>query len=595
MPKKPNLPKLVHQKDKATQLAKKIGDKAVDLQVSSTKHLNKHISKKVGNIKGGKRFVFGWLLLVVLLIAISGVSFIYVNRSSQVIAARDGGTYTEGVVGGFHNLNPLFSSGAIDDSVSRLIFNGLFRYDSEGVLVPDLAEKYTVEEDKKTYIVTLKKNIPWHDGRILNAEDVVFTIKTIQNPVARSTLFASWQGIEVSAIGDNQVKFTLQAPFAPFPNSLTVAILPQHILSQINVETLRTAPFNTAPVGTGPFKFTALRNEDGKQQQLETKSNPQYFRGSPRIDRFNIHTYPEEAVLLESLKNREITAAVDLRSSAVSQIGHDKNITTAGIPLNSGIFAFFNNESPQLKDTQVRVALAEAINRQSILDLFKARYTPLATPLLPTQLGYTDEFAQKTDVIAATKALDAAGWVKQADGIRAKDGQKLTLQMTTVNSAEYSSLAANLQKQWKTIGVDVQPQLLDAEQLQQTALSTHSYDILLYGISMGQDPDVYVYWHSSRSQKDGLNFSQWKSARADSSLTTARTRLEPVLRIARYKTFQDEWAKSAPAVALYQPQVNYSFHENAKGFTPSPSNDASNRLTNVETWTVNTKRVQKTP
>ena len=68
-----------------------------------------------------------------------------------------------------------------------------------------------------------------------------------------------------------------------------------------------------------------------------------------------------------------------------------------------------------------------------------------------------------------------------------------------------------------------------------------------------------------------------------------------MLRIARYKTFQDEWAKSAPAVALYQPQVNYSFHENAKGFTPSPSNDASNRLTNVEMWTVNTKRVQKTP
>ena len=152
-------------------MAKKIGDKAVDLQVSSTKHLNKHISKKVGNIKGSKRFVFGWLLLVILLIVICSFSFVYVNRSSQQISARNGGTYTEGVVGSFHNLNPLFSSGAIDDSVSRLIFNGLLRYDDEGSLVPDLAEKYTVEEDKKTYIVTLKKDVPWHDGRMLNAEE----------------------------------------------------------------------------------------------------------------------------------------------------------------------------------------------------------------------------------------------------------------------------------------------------------------------------------------------------------------------------------------------------------------------------------------
>lgn len=589
------MPKPSKSKERTARLAKKVGDKAIGLQISSSDHISKYIKKRRANIKGNKRFVFGWLFLVFALTVMSVVSFVFINNASKVNAPRSGGTYSEGAIGEVRNLNPLFSGGSIDDSVAKLLFNGLFRYDTEGKLVPDLAEKITVEEDKQSYVVTLKQGVSWHDGREFTADDVVFTIESVQNAASRSTAYASWQGVKVAALNSHKVKFTLKAPFSPFPNSLTLPIVPQHILGQIGPEKLRTASFNTSPVGTGPFVFTALRSEGGRHQQVEFKKNSRYFRGEPKIDRFTLRTFPDEAELVDALRERNITAAVDLSGSTVSELQRNKNIKTAGIPLNSGVYAFFNNESPQLKDSAVRLALAQAINRQSVLDMFQSRYTPLGTPLLPSQLGYTDEFIQKTDVEAAKKALDAAGWAVQSDGIRAKDGQKMELQMATVSSAQYSTLAGDLQKQWKAVGVKIKPQLLSAEQLQQNALSTHSYDILLYGISIGYDPDVYVYWHSSQARKDGLNFSQWKSGRADSSLETARTRLEPVLRIARYKTFQDEWAKSAPAVGLYQPRVNYSYHQNAKGFIPATSNDASNRLTNVETWTVNTERVQKTP
>ena len=229
------------------------------------------------------------------------------------------------------------------------------------------------------------------------------------------------------------------------------------------------------------------------------------------------------------------------------------------------------------------------------MKLFQARYAPLKTPLLDSQLGYDASSAQQTNIIEAEKALDGAGWLKQANGIRAKGGVPLELGLTTVNSAQYSALAGELQKQWATAGVSIKPQLLTSEQLQQNALSAHSYDILLYGISIGHDPDVYAYWHSSQARSGGLNFSEWKSSRADASLEVARTRLEPVLREARYKTFQDEWVKSAPAVALYQPRANYSYHQNATGFVPYASNNASDRLTNVEDWTVSTKSVNQTP
>ncbi len=589
------MPDFSKQRAKTSKLVKKVSGHAVDLQSNSSQHIAKYVTKRTNRIAGTKRFMAAWLSLVALLSVVTFGTLIQLQRSVRVPSPTPGGTYTEGLIGSVNNLNPLFSGGALDDSAARLIFNGLLRYDTEGKLVPDLASDWKVDESRKVYTITLQPGVKWHDNQPVTAEDVVYTINTIKNPETRSTAFASWQGITVKALNEKEVSFELPAPFAPFPNALTVAILPKHLLGEVQANQLRTSSFNTNPVGTGPFAFSTLRDVGGKEQQIELSANKAYFRGEPKLSRFVLHTYPDDETLAQALRNREITAAVDLKSDTVKQFAADNSIRPVDIPLNSGVFAFFKTSSPILGDAKIRVALAQAINRQSILELFDARYAPLKTPLLESQLGYDTQYVQQTSLVEAEKALDAAGWVKQANGIRAKDGLPMELGLTTVNSAQYSALAGVLQGQWAKIGVSIKPQLLTPEQLQQNALAAHSYDILLYGISIGHDPDVYAYWHSSQARVGGLNFSEWKSSRADSSLEVARTRLEPVLRGARYKTFQDEWLKSAPAVALYQPRVNYSYHQNAQGFVSFASNNASDRLTNVEEWTVNTRAVEQTP
>ncbi len=589
------MPKFLKQREKTNQLVKKVGDKALDLQSSSSQHVTKYVTRRAKNIAGARRFVAGWLGLVLLLSVLTLVGIVRVFSASQVPASASGGTYTEGMIGNFTNLNPLFGSGTLDDSASRLIFNGLLRYDTNGTLVPDLAEDVKIEEDRKTYTVSIKPGVLWHDGQPFTAKDVAFTMNAIQNSETRSPLFSSWQGIKVTAVNQQEVKFELPAAFAPFTNALTVPILPEHLLTDIPFDRIRSSAFNNQPVGTGPFVFSALRNEQGKEQQLELSANKKYFRGAPKLERFFIHTYPNDSDMAQALKNREITAAVDLNAESVKNFSKDTSIRPVDIPLNSGVFAFFKTSSPTLENNSVRSALAYAINREAVLNLFDTRYAPLKNPLLPSQLGYDASFSQSTNVTEAGRLLDAAGWVMQPGGVRAKDGVPLELNLTTVNSSQYTALAGELQKQWGKIGVRIKSQLLTPEQLQQTALTAHSYDILLYGISLGHDPDVYAYWHSSQARTNGLNFSEWKSARADSSLEVARTRLESVLRTARYKTFQDEWLKGAPAVALYQPRVNYAYHQNANGFIPVAANNASDRLTNVEDWTVVTKRVDQTP
>lgn len=587
--------KLSKHTAKTTQLAKKVGEHASELQAASSKQVNKYVLRRRSKFAGAKRFVAGWMLLALLICLGTFGSLFYVQKAASTAKPIAGGTYTEGMIGEITNLNPLFASGGLEDSTSRLIFNGLLKYNTNGDLVPDLAKEWKANDDRKSYTVILRDDVLWHDGRPLTAEDVVYTIGAIQDPAARSTQFASWQGVVVKAVTKQEVRFELPAPFAPFPGALTVSILPKHILGDTQPALLRSSPFNTQPIGTGPFAFSALRNDKPKEQQVELARNAKYFKSVPKLERFVIHTYADDESLAKALQEREITAAVDLKIETAERFNSDKSIRSADIPLNSGVYAFFKNSTPPLSEAGIRTALAQAINRQAILELFKARYSPLKGPLLPYQLGYDSASNQQTDVAQAEKALDSAGWVKQADGIRAKDGVRLELGLTTVNSAQYSALASELQKQWQAAGVSIKPQLLTAEQLQQTALSAHSYDILLYGISIGQDPDVYAYWHSSQARTGGLNFSEWKSGRADASLEVARTRLEPVLREARYKTFQDEWLKSAPAVALYQPRMTYSYHQNATGFKAFPSNNASDRLTNVEEWTVSTKDVRNTP
>ena len=587
--------KFKNHKEKTTILVKKLGSKAVKLQASSSKHIGKYVTRRASRIGDVRRFVASWLLLVLLLIIGTFAGLMQVRSGSAQSTPVAGGIYTEGMVGEVNNLNPLFSNGMVDDSIGRLLFNGLYRHDEDGKLVPDMAVDYKIDESKKIYTVKLRDDVRWHDSQPLTAEDVVYTIGIIQNPETRSTSFASWQGVKVSQVDKLTVKFELPAPFAPFPGALTVPILPSHLLKEIPANKIRTTSFNTNPVGTGPFIFKALRSESLKQRKVEFTANKSYFRGSPKLDGFVIHLYPEDESLAGALKAREITAAVDLKSETAASFRSDKSIRFTDIPLNSGVFAFYKNTSPILTDEKVRRALTLSVNRETVLSLFDSRYAPLKTPLLPSQLGYDARFNQITNLQEASRLLDEAGWVKQPNGIRAKDGTSLELNMITVNSAQYSAMAGSLQKQWAAIGVKVNSQLLILEQLQQNGLSAHSYDILLYGISIGYDPDVYAYWHSSQARSGGLNFSEWKSSRADSSLEVARTRLEDVLRKARYETFLDEWQKSSPAVALYIPRVIYAYHQNAQGIMPVPSNNASDRLTNVEDWTVITHQVNRTP
>ena len=174
-----------------------------------------------------------------------------------------------------------------------------------------------------------------------------------------------------------------------------------------------------------------------------------------------------------------------------------------------------------------------------------------------------------------------------------KDGKKLSISLNTLNNIEYASVASQLKEQWSKAGVEVNVSSLEQADLQ-NAIMSRSYGILLYGISLGLDPDQFAYWHSSQADVRAtrrLNFSNYSSKTADAALEAGRTRLDPSLRAAKYKPFLEAWRDDAPALAIYQPRFLYVSRGPVFNFKERTINTPSDRFANVQNWMIRTERV----
>lgn len=554
--------------------------------------LEQHFFKRLGRLSGVGRFVATWIVLFVLLAGAVVVQSRALSRFYQTLQPVPGGVYTEGIVGSFTNANPLYASGAVDASVSKLVFSSLLKYDSENNLVGDLASKMEVDDKGEVYTITLREDAKWQDGKPLTSADVVFTYQTIQKPDAKSPLQPNWQNVSIVAKDERTVVFTLPYALGSFPHSLTNGIVPKHLLENIPPSQLRSISFNTNnPVGSGPFKWEAVQVEgdtpDTREEQIGFVPNDLYYGGAPKLNRFIIRAFHSEERLQQSFERDELTAAGGLDN--LPNNAGSSAIKDYSVPLNAEVMVFLKVTNPLLSDKNVRQALVKGTNTAEIVSGLGYPVITAKGPLLVGQVGYSPDKVQfGYDLDAAKKQLDEAGWVVGEDGIRTKDGQRLTFQLYSQSSAQYSYVSQALQQQWKQLGVDLEVVLQPDIDLQST-IAFHNYDALLYGIAVGSDPDVYVYWHSSQADirsSNRLNFSELNSKVVDTSLEAGRSRLDAALRAAKYQPFLETWRDQAPAIALYQPRYLYVTNDKVYGFNPTTFNNPTDRYANVSDWMI---------
>lgn len=567
--------------------------KVENVSIATDQTLDKHLIKRLIRLVEVRRFVLGWIALFVILI----ISVALQNEALSVRYEKNqpvsGGKYIEGMVGAYTDANPIYASGSVDASIAKLIFAGLYKYDDNSNLVPDLASGMKVEENNATYTVSLKPELKWHDGAPLTADDVVFTFNLIQNPDVKSFLDSGWRGVKINKIDDQTVSFVLPNKYAPFPHSLTTGILPKHILEKIPPDQLRSDKFNTiSPIGSGPFILERVQVDgDGSKRQTSVGLIPfkDYYAGKPKINRLVIKTFNDEEQMIKDYEQRKIDAMVGL-TSLPDKLEKDTS-TKEYTPVTLGeVMVFFKTSQKPLDDRLIRKALVLSIDKPEVLSKVGYPLLPISEPILPSQIGYNQKLGQKTGNKDLAKRLFlTAGWkIDPASGLLKKNGKTLSFTLVSKTNSEYSTVIRSLQKQWKAMGVDVRVILQNDQELQSTVAS-HNYDALLYAISLGADPDSFAFWHGSQADVRSptrLNFSEYKSKMADQSLEAGRTRYDKKIRAVKYQEFLKQWKEDNPALALYQPRFLYVARDPLYGFNVNSVVSAADRFNNVHNWAV---------
>lgn len=566
-------------------------------QKATLGHAHRFIVRRWENVRYVRRHIIQWVIAVGCLIAVAALQTVWYQQHYTTSVTAAGGVYAEATQGAIATLNPLFASTSSERSASRLIFSSLLRYDTAGALQPDLASRLDVNSAETEYTVSLKKGVRWHDGTELTAKDIVFTIGLIKNPAVRSTI-TGWQGVTVAQVDEYTVKFTLPARYAAFRHALTFPVVPEHVLKDVAASSMRENDFGQEPVGTGPFRFRLQQVIDGTsgKKVVHLARNDRYYFGSPLVERFQLHTYPDAGSIARALRVGEVNAASST-SAAVTRDLPTERFTVDTHPVASGVYALFNTQQGALRDTVVRRALQQGTDMNAVRQAVSGDLRPLTLPFVDGQLDNAPK-APAYDKAVAEKLLDEAGWQKGSDGVRQKDGTKLALTITTLRGLEYETVIERLSGQWRSLGVAVETKVLSSsdttQSIIQTVLQPRNFDVLLYQVEIGADPDVYAYWHSSQVSR--LNYANYTNTLSDDALSSARQRYDPKLRAEKYRLFAEQWLRDAPALGVYQVANYYVTTKGTTSYNTSNTLIAPyDRYSDVQNWSTEQRRVYTTP
>lgn len=365
-------------------------------------------------LKKGERILFLLFSFSFIISAIFLFSSIYYKNTK--ITAAEGGMFIEGVLSQTQPrfVTPIYANSDIDRDLTELIFSGLMKYSTDMQIVPDLARDYPeIGNEGTEYKFFLKENLFWQDGAPLTADDIVFTIKTIQNPDFKSPYLANWVGVKVEKINDLTVKITLQKPYSAFLENCAIKILPKHIWEGIPVSNFALDPHNLEQaIGSGKYKIKEVKRiNSGPVQYLILEKNNLYSGKKPYIMevKFLFSEKPED--LINNAKKEKITG---LNISPYQNIeGWQKN----DLSLPRYFAIFFNQErSKPLAIKEIRQALSYATDKKEISEKI------VQSPILPDFYGF-DQPGQiyEFDVEKAKQILDQTGFKDEnGDGIREK-------------------------------------------------------------------------------------------------------------------------------------------------------------------------------
>ncbi|MFQ5559921.1 MAG: ABC transporter substrate-binding protein [Nitrospinota bacterium] len=466
-------------------------------------------------------------------------------------------------------LDPRFATDAVSSHICRLIYSGILKRNKNSELVPDLAEKVE-QPDPQTYIITLKKGVFFHNGDQLSSKDVLFTFQTIMDPEQSSPKRSALEKIQSLRSPDaHTLIITLKEPFSPFLGNLTLGIVPDS-----------STDLAKYPVGSGPFSF----NQYQKDEKLSLQAFPRYFAGKPLISGVDFRVIPDETVRILELKKGSIDMVTNpITPALLPWLKKQKKIRVETSPGTNASYIGFNLRDPVLKNKKVRLALAHAIDRKSIIThLLKGLAVESTSILSPKNTFFNTATSQVSfNPELAEKLLDEAGYPKPEGS-----APRLVLTYKTSKNPTRRKIAEIFAQQFKKIGVTIEILSTEWGTFYSDIKSGRFqvYSLTWVGIA---DPDIYHYiFHSENIPPVGANRGHFLNEEVDDLLVAGRKEVNTQKRKDIYNKVQEILAAELPYINLWISVNVAAMRERVQNFViyPDDSFDSISRvkLTKIE-------------
>jgi peptide/nickel transport system substrate-binding protein len=479
--------------------------------------------------------------------------------------------------------NPLLSTMDLVEALSSLVLSYLIVADGDGRLVGDLATDVPtlanggISNDGRTYVYHLRKGVVWHDGARFTAKDVAFTWRAVLNP--RNNVFHR-EGYEEVARVETPDDFTvvvhLKRRYPPFVSQFFTplqegakGVLPEHLLGRLS--DINQAPYNAAPVGTGPFKF--VRWDRGRG--IELAANERYFRGRPKIERISFRVLPHDNTILAAMQAHEIDLVVSVATTLYQRYARLDGIVARLYPWNAENVFILNNRHPGLRHIEVRQAIAAAIDYDAIIRKVTHGVGAIAHDIVPqTAIGYTPNPPYRYDPKAATALLERNGWLAGPDGIRRRGDERLAFTMDIGSaSANAQNIAIVVQANLRAVGIDVLIKGYPYNVIfsHDGPIETMKYDLADYSYTLPFDPNNFIYLGCGQRPPVGENVTGYCDPEVDAGEQAGLETDDPKTRTAIYHRVERRVHETIPYIPLYVLRRPTARNVDLKNFSAAPS------------------------
>ena len=419
-----------------------------------------------------------WLATVLIVTSFAGCAPAGPSQSSSSVAATTdaGGRHpwtiphqlryatAEDIAG----LNPHLVQQNVVSYMSSLTMAWLVKYDHDNRPIPELVTVVPTQQnggisaDGKTITWHLRHGVKWSDGAPFDADDVVFSTKTVLNPANNEVSRDGWDLItKIDEPDKYTVIYHLRKPYAAYvPNFFGSAganpcVLPKHLLATL--PNINNAPYNALPVGIGPFKYASWKRADS----VELVPNPLYFRGQPKLQRIVFKIIPDRNTVTTQLQTHEIDLWTPVAAAYYDRVRAIPGVTALRQPSYFFSHMDFQNQHPGVSDPRVRQALRFAIDRRQLIEKVRHGLGIIQdTPISPKNPAFDPHIPTVPfDLARANALLDQAGWSRGPDGIRAKGGHKLVFDFATSSGTpDNDTIIELIRANWQKIGVGISVQ-----------------------------------------------------------------------------------------------------------------------------------------